>query len=46
MSDEISSDEMSKEEMLSGLTLLGQNVRKPVRKLRRSPISIRGGLTS
>ena len=31
------SDEMSKEEMLSGLTLLGQNVRKPIRKLETFP---------
>ena len=31
------SDEMSKEEMLNGLTLLGQNVRKPVRKLETFP---------
>ncbi len=31
------SDEMSKEEMLSDLTLLGQNVRKPIRKLETFP---------
>src|SRR3972149_4491798 len=31
------SDERAKEEMLNGLTLLGQNVRKPVRKLETFP---------
>ena len=31
------SEEMSKAELLSGLTLLGQNVRKPVRKLETFP---------
>ena len=31
------SEEMSKAELLSGLTLLGQNVRQPVRKLETFP---------